>query len=52
MDINIVAVTSEATGISERLVTSVLKEGKESLEKGKLSPSMPKRKKVPQKTYN
>ena len=30
------AVTSEATGISERLMNTVLKEGKESFGKGKL----------------
>ena len=33
MDINIGAVTSEATGVSERLVSTVCKEGKESLKK-------------------
>ena len=49
MDINIVAVTSEATGIPERLVISVLKEGKESLEKGKCLLPRQKGKKCPKK---
>lgn len=49
MDMNIATVTSEATGVSERLVNTVLKEGKQSLERGELSFSTPKGKKVPKK---
>jgi hypothetical protein len=33
LNINVTAVTSDATGVSERLVSFILKEGKESLEK-------------------
>ena len=36
LDINITAVTSQATGISGRLINTILKEGKGSLEKGEL----------------
>ena len=39
---NISAVTSEATRVSKRLVSTILKEGKESLEKGELCFPTPK----------
>ena len=39
------AVTGEATGISERLMKTILQEGKGSLQKGELCYSTSKRKK-------
>ena len=45
LNINITAVTSEATRVSKILVSTILKEGKESLEKRKLCFSTPKGKK-------
>ena len=45
LNINITAVTSEATRVSKRLVSTVLTEGKESLEKGELCFCTPKGKK-------
>ena len=41
MEFNITAVTSEATGISERLMNTILKEGKGFLAKGELCFSTP-----------
>ncbi|KAJ4440513.1 hypothetical protein ANN_08654 [Periplaneta americana] len=45
MDINVAHVTSEATGVSERVITRIVKEGIESLAKGSLSFSTPNGKK-------
>ena len=42
LNINIAAVTSETTRVSKRLVSTIHKVGKESLEKGELCFSTPK----------
>ena len=46
---NVVEITSEATGVSVSCINKIMKEGKNSLEKGELSFSTPTKKKLPRK---